>query len=396
MPKKESKTRVLLAEEFKKALDQDEIPWMQTWFPRVKTRDVNHVSQKQYHGINRLVLAYIAFKRQYKSTEWLTFNQLRKKGYHFRTDENGNSLAKNRGVPIELYKPYDLKNKKPIDFAEFERAKNGRSEKLDPEDVTVFINNYTVFNGDLVKEIYERDKTTDVGHVYNDDMKNNDSSKIKVAEKVFDNYAKADNIKIYEDVREDHAYFVPTFRAVHVPKRERFINDESYIATLAHELSHSTGEALGRKTRNEFGSEEYAKEELVADISSAFLTADLGLPPSEPSTETHKAYIQNWSSVLENKPAVLFSAIGKAEKAADYIEEKGELEKVLEEVSKPQKEESIPEKGPLSVENISLKVMEGVAFLEAHANDPEKIIEPEKTNGKKISGNKSHEHDFER
>lgn len=396
MPKKESKTRAYLKEEFEKSLSEDTIPWHQPWVTHMRSKDVNHISQKQYNGINRMMLAYIGFKRQYKSREWLTFNQLKNKGYHFRKAEDGTSLAKGRGVPIELYKPYDLKNKKSITFPEFERIQKGEVEGMTKEDVTVFVNNYTVFNGDLIEEIYERGKNSDVGKTYNDDVLKNNDSNILVADKVLNNYAKAENVKIYHDVREDQAYFVPILREIHIPARERFTNDANYIATLSHEISHSTGDALKRENQNQFGTEKYAQEELVADISSAFLTADFGIKPDKFSTDNHKAYIQNWISKLENHPNELFSAISKAEKAANYVEEKGELEKVLEEVSKPQKEEAIPEKGPLSVENISLKVMEGVAFLEAHANDPEKIIEPEKTNEKKISGNKSHEHDFER
>lgn len=113
-----------------------------------------------------------------------------------------------------------------------------------------------------------------------------------------------------------------------MPDIDRFRNEYSYMATFLHEASHATGHKsrLNRDLTGAFGSPEYAKEELRAEISSAFTSQALGLSQSDMEhMENHKAYIQNWIAALEQNPNELFAAIKEAGKISDYLLEKGDF-----------------------------------------------------------------------
>ena len=107
---------------------------------------------------------------------------------------------------------------------------------------------------------------------------------------------------------------------VQMPPFEAFRDAESYYASLAHECTHWTRHKsrldrdLGRKKWGDAG---YAMEELVAELGSAFLCADLDLTPEV--REDHAAYIANWLEVLKNDKRAIFSAAAHAQKAADYL-----------------------------------------------------------------------------
>lgn len=109
----------------------------------------------------------------------------------------------------------------------------------------------------------------------------------------------------------------------------------AYACTFLHECGHATGHPsrLNRDMSGGFGSESYAREELRAEIASAFTAQAIGLHLTDeqlqPHMELHKAYIQSWASALQDAPGELFRAIKDAEKISDYLIEKGEFENVL-------------------------------------------------------------------
>ena len=126
----------------------------------------------------------------------------------------------------------------------------------------------------------------------------------------------------YEESGED-AFYIPSEDKVVIPLRDTFETNYSYYATQLHELSHSTGHKtrLSRNIENYFGTEEYAKEELRAEISSSFLMQKFKLKYDQRHLNNHKAYIQSWIKVLKNNPQELFNAISDSNKIVDYLEE---------------------------------------------------------------------------
>ena len=153
------------------------------------------------------------------------------------------------------------------------------------------------------------------GHLYAlSDAKLEPLQRIKVAKAFF-----AD---VPTDIRSggNLAYYNIGQDFVQLPPFEAFRDAESFYATKAHELAHWTrhekrlNRSFGRKR---WGDEGYAAEELVAELASAFLCADLGLTPEV--REDHASYIAQWLEVLKNDRRAIFTAASHAQKAADYL-----------------------------------------------------------------------------
>lgn len=119
----------------------------------------------------------------------------------------------------------------------------------------------------------------------------------------------------------DRAYYRPATDTVVLPIRKQFMSTAEYFSTAFHELVHSTGHKsrLDRLDRvAAFGSEDYSKEELIAEIGAAALVNHTGLETPD-SFRNNAAYIQNWLQVLKDDKRFIVSAAGKAEKAVNLI-----------------------------------------------------------------------------
>ena len=132
------------------------------------------------------------------------------------------------------------------------------------------------------------------------------------------------------DIRHggDRAFYRPSRDFIQMPEIKQFPEIENYYATLYHELGHWTG-AAHRLDRKEdkgqgFGSPGYAREELTAEMTSAFLCGQTGIAPA--ILENSAAYVANWLSALKGDKKLVFAAASKAQRAADYIAPAGELE----------------------------------------------------------------------
>jgi antirestriction protein ArdC len=120
------------------------------------------------------------------------------------------------------------------------------------------------------------------------------------------------------------AYYEPTIDRITMPPAAQFDGYDHYYATLAHELSHWTGHGsrLARDLKNRFGSEAYAAEELVAELSAAILGAELGLPVAH--LDSHASYIAHWLKLLRSDERAILTAAAKAEEAAAYLLARGD------------------------------------------------------------------------
>jgi antirestriction protein ArdC len=122
---------------------------------------------------------------------------------------------------------------------------------------------------------------------------------------------------------EPKAYYSPTLDYVNMPNREIFETAEGYYSTLFHELGHSTGHEtrLNRKTLTDynaaFGSSTYSKEELVAEMTAAFLCSKAGI--DQPVINNSASYIAAWLKMLRGDSKLVITAASAAQKAADFI-----------------------------------------------------------------------------
>ncbi len=115
----------------------------------------------------------------------------------------------------------------------------------------------------------------------------------------------------------DRAYYSPSKDELHLPNRDQFKTEALYYSTAFHELGHSTGHRsrLDRLKRASFGSPEYAFEELVAELTSAYMCAHSGID----GNIQHVDYLASWLKVLKNDTGMILKAASAAQKAADYI-----------------------------------------------------------------------------
>lgn len=304
-----NKARQTLVDEYISVLSADEIPWNKSWINGDKTH--NAITGREYNGVNAFILKYFSYKNNYKDPRWLTFNQIANKGTKYH-DGEWRLKKGSKGVAVEYWYFYNKKDKKSYTHQQMIKKLQDDKDSAE-EDFVLNSKVYTVFNAEQVEGIPDYEPKNGQRTEYNTD------NVIKTIVK---------NINVGFKETGNSAYYSPVKDEVVIPPAAQFKDDYSYHTTALHELSHATSHAsrLNRPINTDFGSEEYAKEELRAEISSSFLMQELSIPSSAEHIENHKAYIQNWISVIKKDPNELFRAIKDAEEISNYLIEKGDLE----------------------------------------------------------------------
>lgn len=263
-------------------------PWFQPWNAENAAgricRPLRHNGQK-YNGINILVLWASAEVQGFACPFWLTFQQARDLGGFVKKGQKGT-----RVVYANSFKKTET---------------DDAGQEVERE--ISFLKEYCVFNAeqceDLPKHFYHQAEPC-----------KEPMERIERADRFFAN-TKA-------DIRSGglRAYYALDGDYVQMPPFESFRDSESHAATLAHELCHWSrhpsrlSRDFGRKR---FGDRGYAMEELVAELGSAFLCADLAITPEV--RPDHAAYIASWLEVLKNDKRAIFTAASYASKAVDFL-----------------------------------------------------------------------------
>lgn len=304
--------RETIANAFINSIEADPIGWRKDWSYTGAERPYNAVKGNSYKGINVLWLAFSAEEKGYCDPRWATFNQASEKGWKIRPGE--------KGTKIEYWMPFDNEKKKAVSWDEYNKQTHSGRVHITYEDehghkyekYSIRPRLFTVFNGDQIEGIPE--------------IKEELNYEIRKSE-VVDRVAAGMGVPIIEE-KQDRAYYVPDKDEIHLPLKEQFESENAYQSTALHELGHASGHA-GRLNRDHcgcFGTEDYAFEELVAEMSAAFMGEYFETEPSAAELENHKAYVQGWAKAIRNDKNYLFRAIKQAEEAADYMIEKGELD----------------------------------------------------------------------
>lgn len=263
-------------------------PWMKPWNAEHAagriTRPLRHNGQR-YSGINVINLWMTAEMAGYLSPFWLTFRQVKELGGFVRKGEHGAEV-----VYASTFKKTDT---------------DESGEEIEQE--IPFLKAYTVFCADQCDGLPH--------HFYQlAEQPREKLERIEHAEAFFA------NTKAEIRYGGNQAYYTMTDDRIQMPPFETFRDSESHAATLAHELTHWTRHPsrLNREFgRKRWGDEGYAMEELVAELSSAFLCADLSITPE--IREDHAAYIEHWLKVLKDDKRAIFTAASHASKAAEYL-----------------------------------------------------------------------------
>ena len=190
--------------------------------------------------------------------------------------------------------------------------------------------------------------------------------RINSCEYLLNYYTNREGIKLVE-VLDDKAYFQPSNDTVHLPKASQFRTIQQYYATAFHEITHSTGTKtrLNRDQSGRFGSKQYAREELVAELGSAFLSAYFGIR-TDNIEKNNSAYVQSWLKALENDHRLIVDAADYADKAVKFILDG--FEEPKEEPKKEPKEDPKPSK-PVKTKRYLLGYFDGAKEVVAKQFD---------------------------
>ncbi|WP_018899532.1 zincin-like metallopeptidase domain-containing protein [Rhizobium sp. 2MFCol3.1] len=270
-------------------LDRAVRPWTQPWQStspsQTVTRPLRH-NGEPYSGINVLLLWSEAIARGFSSSTWMTYRQALELGEAVRKGETGTTVVFASSI------------------IRTETVEHGD----DVERSIPFIKAYTVFNTDQIKGLDGR-------HQANVDLSD-----------PFDRIGQAGRFFANTGALIRHggscAYYAAAKDYIQMPLLDSFVDEASYVAVLSHEMTHWTS-AAGRLDRDlsRYAKDrtERAREELIAELGSAFLCADLGITPELEPRPDHASYIDGWLNVLRGDKRAIFQAAAHAQRAADYL-----------------------------------------------------------------------------
>ena len=311
-PRDKDEYRKELADAFIHVLEEKGLEWKKEWHGPGIRMPINAVTESRYNGINRLWLGICAMKNGYEDPRWATFNQIADMDGKYHPGQKWHLKAGSKGTYVEYWFPFDKKEKKSMRWDEFQKLKE--QDDFDESRYTLRSRYTPVFNASNIEGM------PDLDFPKNPDVK---------PDKLVAMISGGMSVPVLND-GGDRAYYSQREDAVHLPKPEYFESDYAYNSTALHELSHATGHPsrLNRDQSGSFGSSTYAYEELVAEMSSCFMGANLedhGASQSELHLRNHQAYVQSWIKAIKEKPETLANAVKDAQNAADYLEWKGGL-----------------------------------------------------------------------
>ena len=259
-------------------LEKGQIPWQKPW-SGTRSGAFNRISKKAYSLLNQMILQH--------DGEYASYTQWQSIGGQVRKGEKADQVVFWKMLEAE------------------ERNEDGETVKK----IIPMLKYYPVFHISQVDGVEPLEKP-----------ELNEIEPIEEAENVLMDYIRREGITFIQTASND-AYYAPFADKIQLPLREQFNSAEEYYSTAFHEATHSTMKT-DRCNRPQklaaFGSEDYSKEELVAEIGSATLMNVVGLETAK-SFRNSTAYIQSWLKVLRNDNRFIVSASTKAEKAVNYI-----------------------------------------------------------------------------
>lgn len=283
-------------------MKQGTAPWQRPW-DKASFMPMNPSTGKRYKGINALSL----MMRDYDDPRWMTYKQAQVVGAQVKKGESGTSVQ---------YWKFEEERIKKNEHGKPELDREGKpvKEVVRLERPKVFF--AKVFNAEQIEGLPSLE------------VKKHDWNPVERAEQILTR----SGAEIHHDGK-GRAFYRPSSDSIHLPTKESFHNAEGYYGTALHELGHWTGHSsrLDRPIHNPFGSIDYAKEELRAEIAGLLIGNEVGV---DTRFEHHASYVDSWADVLKKDPLEIIRAATDAEKILDYVvglEQKHTREQVVEE-----------------------------------------------------------------
>lgn len=324
------------------SLEQGVLPWRRSWRDdsRGSGLPTNASTGRTYNGGNRLILLAAGMDAGYQDNRWLTFNQAKALGGAVMKGEHGTAIEywetrpfwKRKGIELEYQgKPVKMGPWPKTDHPKTITLADGR--EVNTKDVTVLHDGkrHTWRQAEQMLSTM----ISKVHIVFNVEQCR-DLNIEQVQRSPDPEFGKARNI--VRGMQEDgvalhhggnRAFYNVGRDAITMPHHTQFDSQERYVGTLLHELGHATGhpDRNNRPLGNAFGSPDYAKEELIAELTSAFVAAETGVGFDD---QDHASYIGSWLDALGKDKHEVFRAAKAASHAADYLIARGrEVEKKM-------------------------------------------------------------------
>ena len=268
-------------------------PWVKPWGANcARGLPMNALTGRPYRGCNVMFLLATPFS----SRGWLTFKQVSSIGGKVKRGSKASDIFFFTSIEVE------------------------KTDKETGEKVIVDVpclRNYKVFN--LEQCEIPSDATLKFHPEASTDSTTDDANT-----GIFDECEKLLNMAVWFE-NDAQAFYSPSRDEIHLPNRRTFSSLSGFWGTAMHELAHWTGHEsrLNRDMRHSFGSQKYAREELIAEVSSWLLAVTLGTP-HEPQNSA--AYLASWVRDFKDKPRELYTAISQAQKVVDYLLETAGIE----------------------------------------------------------------------
>jgi antirestriction protein ArdC len=281
----------VVTEQILRLLERGVAPWRQPWDGAAEMAR-NLVSGRRYHGVNAFVLHAARIKRGYRSTWWATFDQARGLRGHIRKGE--------RATKIIYWEWASVPEEQPEPAGGQPEPRPGRGPLL---------RFFNVFNVEQCDRLEAKIPAASPAAV----------EPIAAATRIVTDMPNPPAIHHGDPA----AFYRPADDSIHLPAPGGFRSAQAYYATLFHELAHATGHPrrLGRFGLDmavpPFGSPDYSREELTAEMAAAFLCGEVSI--SAATVEQSTSYIANWLRVLGRDPRAVVVAGSGAQKAADHI-----------------------------------------------------------------------------
>lgn len=240
-----------------------------------------------YRGINILILWMIAMKRGYNNPTWMTFKQAQELGANVKKGEKSTRIV----------------------YANSSKYEKQNESTGETTEITIpFLKSYAVFNCDQIENLPEKFTQATPATFQNADERRHSLDSFFEATHAIIRHEGSQ--PCYSLLRDD----------IRLPKFTDFKSGEDYYSTLAHEIVHWTGHPsrLHRDMKSHQNSrEDYAKEELIAELGASFLCATLNI--TNEVRQDHASYIQSWLRALKNDKKFIFQAARQASRAVDYL-----------------------------------------------------------------------------
>ena len=296
-----------IADELLALIERGGLNWAKDWAaPRFTGENCNAEYGKPYQGRNALITAYMAWVNGYEDVRWLTEHQIKKLGYVLHEDAEP--------VYIEKWKQVLVPVKAVVKDADGNEVEKWTTQKR-----MRLVGGWRIYNAEDIIGIPEDDGAKSNGIA----TAHLDADVLKIA----DRFIETSRCPIYE-LPQDRAFYSPASDNIKLPLRGQFKTAQGFLRTLLHEMGHSTGKPLYRKGGKSFGDDEYATEELVAELTSAFTAAAVYVDLKDADymkgyDEQHAAYLKSWvrSKDKDERRKKIFKAAVDASKASAYLME---------------------------------------------------------------------------